>query len=265
MPDGQAARLGERRDELVRPRCGSSAPDGSWRRTRAAPSSGSFFACSSELLRLPAAPGAVDEAGVELAVGRGDRLARLAQVLDVVQRVVQAEDVDAALGRAGDEPAREVAADGVRADEEAAAKRHAERRLRPRLERADPLPRALDAAPDGAVEDAAAGNLEVREPGPVEELGESRRSAVGMRPASGSWLSRRIVVSTSAGTPEGNAPKLLGTAVAAGAGCRRTPTMREYAGSAADALLNERRCRGRRRRSPGFTRKRARERHAREM
>ena len=92
---------------------------------RAAPSSGSFLACSSICFVSPAVLGAVDEARVELAVGRGDRLARLAQVLDVVQRVVEAEDVDPALRRARDEPAREVASDGARADEEAAAERHA--------------------------------------------------------------------------------------------------------------------------------------------
>ena len=103
-----------------------------------------------ERLRLARVAGAVDEAGVELAAGGGDRLAGLAQVRDVVQRVVQAEDVDPALGRGGDEAAHEVAADRPRADEEAAAQRHRERRLRARLERADPLPRALDAAAHGA-------------------------------------------------------------------------------------------------------------------
>ena len=81
----------------------------------------------------------------------------------------------------------EVAADGPRADEEAAAQRHPERRLRARLQRADPLPRALDAAADGRVEDAAAGDLEVGEAGAVEDLREPSSSAVGIRPASGSW------------------------------------------------------------------------------
>ena len=40
------------------------------------------------------------------------------------------------------------------------------------VQRPDPLPRALDAAPDGGVEDAAARDLEVRESGFVEDLGE---------------------------------------------------------------------------------------------
>ena len=59
-----------------------------------------------ERLGLARVARAVDEPGVELAAGGGDRLGRLAQVRDVVQRVVQAEDVDAVLGRRGDEAAR---------------------------------------------------------------------------------------------------------------------------------------------------------------
>ncbi len=152
---------------------------------RAAPRSGSFLACSSICFVSPPSLGAVDEARVELAVGRGDRLGRLPQVLDVVQRVVEAEDVDAALGRARNEPAREIASDGARADEEAATQRHAERRLRPRLERPDPFPGALDSAAHRTVEDASAGDLERGEPDPVEELGElqevGRRHAPGQR------------------------------------------------------------------------------------
>ena len=99
----------------------------------------------------------------------------------------------------GDEAAHEVRADGPRADEEAAAQRDAERRRRPCLQRPDPLPRALDAAPHRRVEDAAAGDLEAGEAG--ARRGPRRAassSAVGTRPASGSCESRRIVVSTSA-------------------------------------------------------------------
>ena len=110
---------------------------------------------------------------MELLAGAGDRLARLAQVGDVVQRVVQPEDVDAVLGRRGDEAPHEVGADRPRADEEAAAEREPERRRRARLERADPLPGALDAAPHGRVEDAAARDLEAGEAGAVEDLGEA--------------------------------------------------------------------------------------------
>ena len=153
-------------------RCGSSAPDASWMSTRAAPSSGNRCAWATSVVGLAGGAGAVDEAGVELAPGRGDRLARLLQVRDVVQRVVQAEDVDPALGGASDESPDEIAADGPRADEKAAAERHRERRLGAGLERANPLPRALDATLDGRVEAAAAGDLEVGESGRVEDLGQ---------------------------------------------------------------------------------------------
>ena len=85
---------------------------------------------------------------------------------------MQPEDVDAVLGRRRDEAPGELAVDRPGADEEAPAQREPERRLDPRLDRADPLPRALDAAADRAVEDAAAGDLEVGEPGSVEDLGE---------------------------------------------------------------------------------------------
>ena len=88
---------------------------------------------------------------------------------------MQPEDVDAALGSARDEPAREVAADRTGADEESPAQGERERRLRPGLERADALPRALDATPDRVVEDAAAGDLQVREARPVEDLGEAQQ------------------------------------------------------------------------------------------
>ena len=144
---------------------------------------------------------AVDEAGVELALGGGDRLARLAQIRDVVQRVVQAKDVDAALGRGSDEAADEVAADRPGADEEAAAQRERERRLRPRPERADPLPRALDPALDAPTRSS-------RRPIPRGRRSPPRRGSrrgraartSARRPASGSCPSSRIVVSTSAGT-----------------------------------------------------------------
>ena len=115
---------------------------------------------------------AVEQPGVELAARGEDRLGRLAQVLDVVQRIVQAEDVDAALGRRGDEAAHDVGADRPRADEEAPAHGERERRLRVRLQRADPLPRALDAAPHRRVERASARDLEVGEARGVEHLGE---------------------------------------------------------------------------------------------
>ena len=126
-----------------------------------------------------AAVASVQQARVELAPDVDDRLGRVAQVLDVVQRVVQAEDVDAALGRGGHEAPHDVAAERPRADEEAAADRQRERRLRVRLQRADALPRALDAAMDGRVEGAAARDLEVREAGGVEHLRELEQRGGG--------------------------------------------------------------------------------------
>ena len=138
-----------------------------------------------ERLRLAGRAGAVDEAGRELGARIGDRLRGLAQVRDVVQRIVEAEDLDAVLRRRGDEAADEVRVYRMRADEEAAAQRHRERRLEPVAERTDPLPRALDAAPDGGVEDASARNLEVAEAGVVEDLRDAkkvgRRNALGER------------------------------------------------------------------------------------
>ena len=133
-------------------------------------------------LDLAGAAGAVDEAGLEVALRGDDRLGRLAEVRDVVQRVVEPEDVDAVLGGGGDEAAREVGVDGPRADEEAAAQREPERRLDARLERADPLPRALDAALDRRVEAAAARDLEVREAGAVEDLREPQLLGGGNPP-----------------------------------------------------------------------------------
>ena len=73
-----------------------------------------------------------------------------------------------------DEAADDVAADRARADEEAAAQRDPERRRHAGLDRADPLPRALDAAAHRRVEDAAARDLEAREAGSVEDLRDAK-------------------------------------------------------------------------------------------
>src|SRR2546423_15153045 len=64
-----------------------------------------------ELVRLARLARTVDEPGVELAARGLDRLGPLAEVLDVVQRVVQPDDVDPVLGRGSHE-----AADGPAAD-----------------------------------------------------------------------------------------------------------------------------------------------------
>ena len=79
--------------------------------TRAAPSSGSRFALLDEQVGVLGAARAVHETRVELPSRGGDRRRRLAEVRDVVERVVEAEDVDAALGRAGDEALRQIDAD----------------------------------------------------------------------------------------------------------------------------------------------------------
>src|SRR5581483_1361176 len=123
-------------------------------------------------LDLAGAARAVDEPRLEVALGGDDRLGGLAEVGDVVERVVEPEDVDPVRGRRGDEAACEVRVDRPRADEEATAEREPERRLDARLERPDPLPRALDTAPDGRVEHAAAGDLEIGEARSVEDLRE---------------------------------------------------------------------------------------------
>ena len=169
--DGQAASFGERRDELVRP---VRLERSGWIVEEHARGSelGQPLRLLDERPRLAALARAVDQARVELTLRRDDRLARLTQVRDVVERILEPEDVDAALGRAGDESPREVAADGARADEEAAAERHPERCLRAGFQSADPLPGALDAAPDRRVEDTTSGNLEIREAGAVENFGE---------------------------------------------------------------------------------------------
>ena len=52
------------------------------------------------------------------------------------------------------------------------AQRHLERRLAETAQRADALPRALDPAPHGRVEAAAARHLERGEPGLVEHRGD---------------------------------------------------------------------------------------------
>ena len=89
------------------------------------------------------------------------------------------------------------ARDRPRADEEPAAQRDAERRRRTRVDRADPLPRALDAPPHRRVEDAAARDLEAGEArrrrgsprcGAPRRSGRARRAAPAR--AAGSWCRR---------------------------------------------------------------------------
>ena len=174
--DGQARLLADALDELLgevrQERVGRIVEDDARRSER-----GQLLRALDERVDLALAAGAVDEADVELLARGEDRLARLEQVRHVVERVVQPEDVDAVVGRAGDEAAHDVGGDGSRAGQEPAAERQAERRRRARVDRADALPRALDGEPDGRVEHPAARDLEVGKPGRVEDLGDPQHLA----------------------------------------------------------------------------------------
>ena len=79
----------------------------------------------------------VDQARVQAGAGLAHGGGRHGEVVDVVERVVHAEDVDARLGRAQHEAAHEVVRGGTAADQERAAQRHRERRacVRPRTAR----------------------------------------------------------------------------------------------------------------------------------
>ena len=95
------------------------------------------------------------------------------KILGVVHRIVHAEDRDARLGGAIDEAANQVLLDRLRADEEPAAQRHAERRVRGAAAQiADALPGALDAALHRAVEAATAGHLKHVEARGIEQLAD---------------------------------------------------------------------------------------------
>ena len=151
---------------------GSSAPAGSCSSTRSAPSS-----------REPACPLdeaaasrriAVHEPGIHERSGLAHGRDRADEIVDVVQRIVQAEDVDSRLRSTQDETAHEIGVGRARADEERSPQRHHERRRRACLERADPLPRALHCPLHGSGEAAAAGHLERGVPRAVEVLGEAQ-------------------------------------------------------------------------------------------
>ena len=122
--DREAARLPDPRDELLRPVRDERARRVVHEDPRRA-ELGQLPRLLDERVGLARATRAVDEPGVERAAGARDRGTRLAQVRDVVQRVVQTEDVDPVLRRARDEAAHDVAADRPRADEEATAQRDA--------------------------------------------------------------------------------------------------------------------------------------------
>ena len=110
--DGQAGLLADALDELLgevrQERVGRIVEDDARRSER-----GQLLRALDERVDLALAAGAVDEADVELLARGEDRLARLEQVRHVVERVVQPEDVDAVVGRAGDEAAHDVGGDRV--------------------------------------------------------------------------------------------------------------------------------------------------------
>jgi len=119
-PDRQAARLGERSDEILRlvrlERAGRVVQQHAYRAEL-----GQSLRPLDQRVDLAGRSWAVDETRLEVAVGGHDRFRCFAEVRDVVQRIVQAEDVDPVLGGRCDEPAREVCVDRARADEEASA------------------------------------------------------------------------------------------------------------------------------------------------
>ena len=111
-PDGHAGGLPQARRRARPPRNGSSAPAGSLSRIRSAPRAALRRALSSRWSSRVRQP-AVDEADVQAHARLAHGLGRARQVVDVVERVVQPEDVDARLGRAEDEAAHEVGLGGL--------------------------------------------------------------------------------------------------------------------------------------------------------
>ena len=105
----------------------------------------------------------VHEPGIERGARIAHRCGRNLQIVDVVERVVQAHDVDARLDGAQDEAAHEIVIRRPRADQEAPAQGHHQRGVaHPHLECPDALPGALDARIHGRGEHAAASHLEAR-------------------------------------------------------------------------------------------------------
>ena len=160
---------------------GSREPDGSWMRTREAPSSPRWWARSSSTSVSPAGPGLCTSPTVSSLPAARMASAASLEVAEVVERIVEPEDVDPAGGRALDEAADEVPRDWPRPHEETPAQRHPERRRAPRADRPNALPRALHPAAHRAVETPAAGDLEVGEAGLVEH-GPQARTAGRPRP-----------------------------------------------------------------------------------
>ena len=139
------------------------------------------------------------QAGVQAAARLAHGRRRRGEVLDVVQRVVQPEDLDAALGGAEDEAAHQVVGQRPRADQEPAAQRHLQRRLASsaRLSAADPLPRALDCPAGRRRRSSRRRSPRARRSRRWSRISAtSSTRAVEIVPTSGCCESRRIVVST---------------------------------------------------------------------
>ncbi len=167
QPDGQTARLPHLLDELAGVRSVQRARrvvDDDARRSQLRDALRGL----DELVTCPRRSGVVHEPDRCFLAGRVHRLDGTHEVGDVVERIVDPEDVDPALGRARDEASDEVVRERAGADQEATAESHPERRLTPRGERADPCPRALDATLDEGVEAPSPRHLEAAEAGPVE-------------------------------------------------------------------------------------------------
>ncbi len=176
QPDRKARLLADPLDELLRQvgqeRVGGVVDDDAGRTEL-----GDLLRPLHECVDLADAAGAVHEPDVEFLARRGDRLARLPEIGDVVQRIVETEDVDPVPRRARDEPPDDVLGHGSGPDEKASAQGKAEGRGRPGIDRADALPRALDRPAHRRVEDAATRHLEVRKARTVEDLGDAEHLA----------------------------------------------------------------------------------------
>src|SRR6185437_2190970 len=166
--DRQTGRLAQTRDELARPMRLQRAGRVVQQHARG-PEVRKLAGLLHQRIRLTGAAGAVDEPRLELPAGPRDCIGGLTEIRDVVERIVKPEDVDSVLRGGRDESADEVVVDRPGADEEAASKRQAERCLDIRLQRSDALPGALDTSTHRTVEATATRDLEVGEPGAIED------------------------------------------------------------------------------------------------
>ena len=186
--DRQTARLADPPDENAR----ATRIEGAGRVVHQCPRSAELVqvmsALEEDVAFVPRA-GAVHEPDCKLFPGAANGLGSVHEVFEVVQRVVDPENVDAALGSAVDEAPNEISRDGPRPDQEPPAKRNPERCLTPRFQSSDSLPGAFDPAAHGRVEAAAAGDLQVREPSTVEDVGELQEA--GCLDTAREWLLRK--------------------------------------------------------------------------